>query len=86
MREIIEDALFLGIEEKSFKKEDKTIEFKKISFLDGKNNFVEATLDKEAELPEQLPEAREECVIDFEMEERQGKNGAYIAKRVYGVS
>ena len=88
MRTIIEDALFLRKEEKSFTNEQGTkIEFTKVTFLDGENNYIEATLDKEVEKEggSEFPEPREECTIDYEVTEEQGKRGAYLKKKVFGI-
>jgi hypothetical protein len=89
MRTIIEDALFLKSEKKEFTnaKEEK-ISYEKVTFLDGENNYVEATIDTKISGDEgfEYPGAREECSIDYEVTEETGARGKYLKKKVWGIT
>jgi len=85
MHTIIEDAVYLRCEKKSFGKGDTTVTYGEIKFIDGSDEVVKATMNEamyEELEKEGLPERLDVVRIELEVTEEDGKKGKYLKKRL----
>jgi len=86
MKVISEDCLFLDAERVSFKGENGDVEYVKMKYVDGDNNFIEATVHKDIVVEVLQLDPRETIRVELEIEEKSGKRGTYLKRTVLGVS
>jgi len=90
MLTIIDDAIFLSAEVKTFKGRDESdIQFVEVKFLDGNNDVQKCTtamalfdaMTESDTLPNRLDEVR----IEVEIKEEDGKKGKYLKKKIISI-
>lgn len=91
MLTIIDDAVFLSAEVKSFSGRDNaTVNYVEVKFLDANNDVQKCTMNLQVheqmvdanEIPERLDVVR----IELEVTEEDGKKGKYLKKKVISIA
>jgi len=84
MLTIIDDAVFLRCEKKSFGKAGEVVEFGQIKVLDGNDEVITATMNTDMYdnlVHEGMPERLDTIRIELDVTEEKGKNGSYLKKK-----